>query len=72
MLIQIDTGIAVNPANIESIEKKGNNSRIIMTSGEKHVAEIPYETLMKICKDKGSMEETLRNIDRNTMRQRGV
>lgn len=46
-LLRITDGLSVNPDAVESLERKGKLScKIVMVSGEEHLAEFPYETMM--------------------------
>jgi hypothetical protein len=72
MLIQIEEGVAINSSCIESIERRGKlSSQIIMQSGNKHIAQIPYESLMKIAGKDSDIQSILKNIDKNTLRYAG-
>jgi len=70
--IIIADGTMINTENVESVERKGKlTTSIMMTSGDKHLAEFPFEVMVKrIAEGDNSLKEILRNIDNNTMKVR--
>ena len=71
--LQIEEGILINTDSVESVEAKGRlATQIIMKSGAKHLAQIPYESFKKIVETKQQeIQAILANIDRNTSQIRG-
>lgn len=71
--IKISDSLIVNVDNIETIERKGKlSAEISMRNGQKHLAEIPFEILVKmIDQNKGDLKAVLESIDRNTQRYSG-
>lgn len=71
--IMLDEDTMINSDCIESVSRKGKLSvQIIMESGEKHLASLPFENIKAILKDKGgSLEEIIKNIDNRLTTHRG-
>ena len=72
MFISISDSETINVENIESISRGGKlNTKIIMTTGDKFFAEMPYELFLKRIKTEGdSMRSLIKNISDNTQSMR--